>query len=489
MAALALAWGLLPALPALLRGELIGHPWTDLYPAVWGLWASGQAEELFPARSALLGFPEGMGFAYSSPIKALLARPLLPLLGVPATWNLLIIASRIATVALSWSAARAWGATPGGALVGAAIYGCAPFFHGYAVEGIVEGTDGWTLALWAWALGRGRFLLAIPLMALTILSSWYLGAAGLLLAALATPWRPTALFSLAGPLLAAPALLSFFSAFPAVAPLDPVVRAAMGTAVAPRPPGLMAGLAPFAMTSWIGLLLPVLLVWGRSRLALLALVPWILSLGEGPWYELPGLELLRFPYRLHAATLAILALAASRLTVPRLALFAPLLVAEGLLLSPVEPVLPGAPAEVAAIYDKVDGPLLEVPGIVAMPPGTVNRSRARARYLFYYQAHHHQPSPWTPDFNGVGTLPGDAWLQPFLAFDPLVSAQAPTALPPEAVPSLRQRGVELVMIQGKELGAARSLVLIEGLQAQGARVEATEGAMTLLRVGGAPPAP
>ncbi len=485
MAALALAWGLGPALPTLLRGELLGHPWTDLYPAVWGLWASGQGDELLAARTELLGFPEGMGFAYSSPIKALLARPLLPLLGLVPTWNLLLIAARVATVATTWAAARAWGARPGGALLAAAVFACSPFFHGYAVEGIVEGTDGWTLALWAWALGRGRTLLAVPLMALTILSSWYLGVAGLVLCVLASPWRPGALLSLAGPLLAAPALASFLSAFPALAPLDPAVRAAMGTPLLPRAPGMLPGLSPFAITSWLGLLLPLMLAKGRSRLALLALVPWVLSLGFGPWYELPGLELLRFPYRLHAATLAILALAASRLPWPRLALFAPLIVAEGLLLSPVEPLLPGAPVEVPALYDRVDGPLLEVPSIVAMPPGQVNPSRARARSLFYYQAHHGQPSPWTPDFNAVGTLPGDAWLAPFAAWDPLVAKTPPEELEEGAVELLRGRGVELVMVQGKELGAERSRRLIEGLVAQGARVEGAEGTRTLLRVGGA----
>ena len=48
-------------------------------------------------------------------------------------------------------AARAWGLAPARHHC-SAIY-IVLFFHGYAVEGIVEGTDGWTLALWAWALG------------------------------------------------------------------------------------------------------------------------------------------------------------------------------------------------------------------------------------------------------------------------------------------------------------------------------------------------
>lgn len=471
---LALAAGLLPAAPALLRGELIGHPFTDLYPAVWGLWASAQAEELLPARTALLGFPEGMGFAYSSPIKALLARPLLPILGLPATWNLLLVTSRVATIGLSGEAARAWGARPGGSLLAAVIFGASPFFHGYAVEGIVEGTDGWTLALWAWAVGRGRGWLALPLMALTILSSWYLGAAGLLLAGLLAPLHAAARPSLLAPLLAWPALSAFLTAFPGLGPLDPQIRAAMGAPLLPRPPGALPGLQPFARTTWVGLLLPALLLRGRARIALLAMVPALLSLGQGPWYELPGLSLLRFPYRLHAATLAILALAAARLPLRRPGTWALLLLAEGALFSPIEPILPGAPAEVPALYRRVQGPLLVVPTIEAMPPGVENPTRARARQLLYYQSAHGQPSPWTPDFNGVGVHPGDAWLDPLRAFDPR-SGRPAAPLPAGFVEELARRGVQELILEGGELGASRSRALLEALQAQGARIVDGEG--------------
>lgn len=480
---LALAWGLLPALPALTRGELLGQPWTDLYPSVWGLAGFARSGELLPVHTELLGFPEGMGFYYSSPLKGTLARLLLPLLGLVGTWNALLVAARVGTVLAAWGAGRAWGLSSAGALVVAGAWGCAPFFQGYAVEGIVEGTDGWSLALWAWALGRGRPLLAMACMSLTLLSSWYLGAAGLLLAALATPWRPGAALSLLAPGLVLPALLAFGGAFPGLAPLADELRAAMGSPL-PRAPGILPGIQPFALTAWVGLLLPLLAL--RQPLALLALIPALLSLGVGPWYELPGLELLRFPYRLHAATLAILALAAGR-SVDGLAQGGPgrrrlvpvlgfLIAAEGLLLSPIEPVLPGAPAEIPAIYAQVDGPLVEVPGPVAMAPGRVNHSRPRARYLLYAQVQHGQPSPWVPDFNGVGvTTEPIPELAALAAWDPLVQAAAPADLAPGTVAGLRDRGLRLLMLHEEELGARRSRALADALLAQGARLLADDG--------------
>ena len=104
---LALLWGLVPALPALLQGELIGQPYTDLYPAVWGLWGFAQAQPGLPGHTELLGAPGGMGFYYSSPLKGWLAWPLIPLIGLAPTWNLLTVAARIGTVMAAWLAGRA----------------------------------------------------------------------------------------------------------------------------------------------------------------------------------------------------------------------------------------------------------------------------------------------------------------------------------------------------------------------------------------------
>jgi len=361
--ALALAWGVGPALPAVLRGELLGHPYTDLYPSVWGLWWFSSHQPGFPLHTDLLGFPQGMGLYFSSPIHGWLAWPLLPLLGLTATWNLLVVGARVGTVLAAWWAGRCWGLRGPGALAAAAVFACAPFFQGYAVEGIVEGTDGWALALLAATLGLRRPLWAAVALALTLLSSWYLGMAGCLLVVLATLRDRRAPLALLGLLAVLPAAVAFIHAFPAAAPLPDEVRRAMGAHLDLPRPAVLDGLQPFAMNAYLGWVVVAAAAWSRSPWVLVAAIPAVLSLGWGPWYHLPVLEQVRFPYRWHAATLALLApavgLAADRL---RAWWLAPLIAAEGLLLGPAEPVIPGASAEVPPIYREVDGPVLVVPG-------------------------------------------------------------------------------------------------------------------------------
>lgn len=493
--ALALLWGVGLALPTLLRGELLGHPHTDLYPSVWGLWASGADPlSLLSAHTLLLGHPEGMGYAYASPLKGLLAVPLLPLLGVTWTWNGLVLLARVATPLCAYGAGRAWGLSPGGALVAAGAWGCAPFFQGYAVEGIVEGTDGWTLALWAWAAGARRPVLAGLALGLSLISSWYLGAAGCLLALLSGLRLPRLAWVALplGVLVALPLLLRFLGAFPEAAPLPDAVRAAMGAPLQIPSPGLQRGLSPFALNAYVGVLLGGAALASRSwGLLALALLPAILSLGMGPWYDLPVLAMIRFPYRWHAATLALLALAAGRAAdryAPRWGgWLGPLLVAEGLLLSPVEPLLPGAPAQIPAIYAQVDAPLLEVPGPVALPPGEINPSRGRARYLLYAQTAHHQPSPWRPDFNGLLPSQGEAdALDPLRRFDRLASPDLPPEawrLSAEEVDRLRtEKAIALILIQRRELDSRRARALLDALEAHGAQRIAEDRDHWLLRL-------
>lgn len=468
-----------PALPTLARGELIGHPYTDLYPSVWGLWGFAAEQPGLPGRTALLGFPEGMGFYYSSPLKGWLATPLLPLLGLTASWNLLTLAARVGTVMAAWGAARAWGAKGPGALAAAAVYGASPFFHGYAVEGIVEGTDGWTLALWALAVGRRRWGWSILAFAATVLSSWYLGMVACLLTLLAGLWDRRAWLGFLGLILVFPALWRFATAFSGASPLDEAVRDAMGASLALPTPGAGAGLNPFAITTYVGWLCAAAALLSRTRWPLLAAIPALLSFGVGPVYDLPVAELVRFPYRWHAGTLLLLAPAVAALADRRrLWWLGPAIALEGLLLSPVEPLLPGASAEIPAIYARVDRPLLDLPGPVALPPGEHNPSRPRARYLLYFQTGHGQPSPWVPDFNSVGVTQEDA-LSAWRAWDRLVARAAPDALAEGAVSTLAERGVGYIMLQQAELGPARARALGAQLTRQGAQLLDQDGERAL----------
>ena len=465
---LAVVWAIGPALPAWLDGQLIGHGHTDLYPSVWGLWAFAEAQPGLPSQTDLLGFPSGMGYYYSSPIKGWSAAFILPLLGLMPTWNLLVVIARLATVLTAFGAARAWGLGSRGALAAAALYGCSPFFHGYAVEGIAEGTDGWTLALWLWALGARRFRLAAIPFALTILSSWYLGMVAVLLLTMATLWDRRALWSTLGFILAAPALAQFVGAFPGTAPLEDTVRAAMGARLTIPSPGWHPGLQPFAINTFVGLVALAAALASRTRWVAAALIPGFLSLGVGPIYDLPVAELVRFPYRWHAATLVLLAPAVA-ITADRWrwgGLIAPLILVEGLLFSPVEPILPGAAAEIPEYVKHINGPVLELPGPVAMPPGQINQSRGRARYLMFHQTAHGQPSPWVPDFNSVGIAPSATaeLLRDLDGLEPLSGKAPPDGVdwaPFEAL------GVTHITVHHLRLGGERAEIAVASLAAQG----------------------
>ena len=456
--AIALLWGVGPALPAVLSHQLIGQPHTDLYPAVWGLHWFASHQPGLPTMAPELAWPDGLGFYYSSPLHGWAAWPLVAA-GLPIgwIWNGLIVAARVAGPLLAYAWLRAEGAESRGALAGAAVFACAPMFHGYAVEGIVEGTDAWTLALWGLLVARRRLVPGILAFWLVVASSWYLGLAALLVAAVrAREHRVVWLTALGGLLLAAPLWWQFSGAFPAASPLPSDIRVAMGAGVGLPTPGALPGLNPFAITAYIGWIPTVLFMMGARRKPFWAggaAVCWLLALGAGPWYQLPGLEMVRFPYRLVAGSLflgaLVVAQVAGRWRWGWIIGFA--IAAEFLLLSPVEPLLPSSPTPLPRSYAPVEPTvLLEVPGPVAMAPGEINRSRGRARYLLYYQIAHGAASPWAPDFNGVSAGHQHPWLDSWRALDPLEVLGEP-GLPDVA--ALEAQGIRQVMLHGDELGA------------------------------------
>jgi hypothetical protein len=481
---LALLWGLGPALPALLEGRLIGLPYTDLYPSVWGLHWFASLQPGLPTHCEALAWPDGMGFYYSAPLRGWLAWPLLAAgLPLPWVWNLLLVIARAAGPLLAYAWLRAEGARPTGAVVGAAVFGCAPMFHGYAVEGIVEGTDAWTLPLWGLLVARRKLVPSILAFWLVVASSWYLGLAGLMVALVrAREHRLHFLSALGGTLLAAPLWWLFSQAFPAAAPLEPEVRAAMGAAIGLPRPGSLQGTNPFAITAYIGWLPTLLFLMGARRRPFLAggaALCWLLALGSGPWYALPGLSMVRFPYRLVAASLflaaPVVATVAARWRWGAALGFVVAL--EYLLLSPVEPILPGAPAHHPEPYAAVQqGALLEVPGPVAMAPGEVNRSRPRARYLLYHQVAHGAASPWAPDFNGVADAGQAGWLASWRALDPLEGLDA---APPD-VGALQAQGITQLMLHPRELGDNAALAR-QALEAAGWQRVVADDAQELWR--------
>lgn len=506
----ALVWAIVPLAPALARGEIPGSPFTDLYPSVWGLGWFAQHQPGLPGWCSDIAAPAGMPFYYSSPIHGWVGWPLVALgaaLGARGVvWGYVgtLIIARTAAVAVAWGALRALGSARLPALGGALLYGASPFFHGYAVEGIIEGTDGWALPLWVWcvavprrstALGRIVALLAsAAALWLCVLSSWYLGMVACAGAVLWGLWRREAWGSLLGLVGAVPLLLAFASMATGAKPLPDAVRIAMGLQPLFQAPGWRQS-NPFAITTWVGLTAPLIAVgWaamgpaggraGSRWLVAGVVLAGVLSSGWGPWYSLPVLRSVRFPYRWHAGTLFLLAVLVSRAGSAwsgRWTWLTLLPWLEGYVLSPVEPILPGSPAGVSAIYAKVRGPLLlDLPGPIALPPGVMNPSRPRARYLLYAQLFHPADSPWVLDFNSVGGASRPAWLDGFAAWEPTLDNSGA----PVDIAGARAAGVSQILVHTRELHGETPL-LLAALKDAGCTIEDERDGLVLL---GLPPA-
>ncbi|MSP55035.1 MAG: hypothetical protein EXR69_05440, partial [Myxococcales bacterium] len=500
----ALAWAILPLAPALSRGELPGSPFTDLYPSVWGLGWFVQHQPDFPSWCADISAPAGMPFYYSSPIHGWVGWPLVLLGtargGTGAVWGYVgtLILARTATVAVTWGALRALSAARLPALGGALLYGASPFFHGYAVEGIIEGTDGWALSLWVWCVAiparsgwrrLGTAGMSALALWLCVLSSWYLGMVACAGAALWGFWRRGAWWSLLGLVGAVPLLIAFASMATEAKPLLDDVRMAMGLQPVFQTPG-WAQSNPFAIATWVGAAAPLIAVgWalsgrggaraGSRWLVAAAALGLVLSTGWGPWYALPVLRSVRFPYRWHAGTLFLLAVLVARAGSGwsgRWTWLTLLPWLEGYLLSPVEPILPGSPSGVSAIYAKVRGPLLlDLPGPIALPPGVMNPSRPRARYLLYAQLFHPADSPWGLDFNSVGGAKRPGWLDGFAAWEPTLDNSGA----PVDIEGARAAGVSQILVHKRELRGEAPLLLAVLAEA-GCTVEEERDGLVLL---------
>lgn len=482
-------WAIGPLLPALWAGQIPGSAATDLYPSVWGLNWFIEHQPGFPTWCTEVAAPKGMPFYYSSPIHGWVGWPIAALAKAAgqnsAVWAYVgtLVLARAATVAVAWGALIALNTDFWPAVGGALLYGASPYFHGYAVEGIIEGTDGWTLPLWVACVARERRAASAAALWLCILSSWYLGMVAVAGAAFWSVRSTTARYSLFGLVAAVPLLLAFGAMATGARPLDDAVRIAMGLQSWLQTPG-WAQNNPFAITTWIGVTAPMIALFAARKnpyWVVGILMALLLSTGWGPWYSLPVLRSVRFPYRWHAGTLFLLAVLVARATsqgggLSRFRWLALLPWLEGYLLSPIEPVLPGAAAKVSRIYEQVRGPLLlDLPGVVALPPGMVNPSRPRARYLMYAQLFHPADSPWVPDFNSVAKADRPAWLDSFAAWEPILDNEGA----PLDIEGARRAGVTQILVHEKELRGEAPL-LLAALQNEGCTIEDQRDSMVLL---------
>jgi hypothetical protein len=175
--------------------DLPGAERTDLWDSLWSLWyfwvrVSAGA---FPYRvDGLLDFPTGGVLWVADPVNAVLALPLLGVIGVPATWTVLVLghltfagvaAHRLGEALSPGSRAAGW--------VTGIAYASSPMLlahiHNGASEAVGMGWMAWAalrLVRLGEAPGRRNVLLAAIALALTALAHWYAGVGIFLLAGL-----------------------------------------------------------------------------------------------------------------------------------------------------------------------------------------------------------------------------------------------------------------------------------------------------------------
>lgn len=452
-------------------GRLVGHPDVDVWNHAWGPWwyARSLAEGHLPFRTELLLAPRGGVLWYIDPLGALLGAPLVPLLGAVGAYNAVVVLQVALAAAGGRALARALGAGPGEAWLGAVATAASPYLLSEIHNGVSEaagvGVAAFALATGRRALTEGgfrRWALAGALLGLTAVGTWYYGfGVALTLAA----WtllgpddpRPGRLHAIAG--LGLAALVAAALAGPALAvakasvehPESIVLRGELRdadrelilshNAVDPRayvaPLGfqsvdLAARGEAFRHSSYVGLVALALALAARRPRALLGVVPaLVLSLGVwlwwgGAWVETGSGARLALPFR---ALLAVLpdtaATHAQRVGLP-VVLTVAALAAVGLgrlpiRARPVAAALVLLDALASAPWPLARAPALDLAahralaargGTVLDLPGEVGATMATSRYLVYQTASG-LPIPYRPDARaGTASLLG---LAPFHA--------------------------------------------------------------------------
>ena len=394
-------WALIPLLPAFWKSSIAGSPYTDLYPSVWSLWAVGDwLSNGF--KLSLLNYPEGQNWYPSALILGVIAQPLYFLLSPAWVYNLLLFFSRFLGTISFYFAGYAWTKNERTSEFFMVLVACSPFIHGFSVEGIIEGTQIWAMGFWLYAIGSKRYRLGILFFWLSLLSNWYFGAVSCLLCLLLGLKDRKIWLSFLGLIPALPFILLFFSTLSSSAQIPGEIIQMMGFQWGIPAPNIISKPNPFAISTYLGWIPLILLITCKNRASLWILIPFLLSLGLPFLYQLPILSFFRFPYRWHLGTLIILGWTLSKHPwVQQRSWLSLILMMEYLLLSPIDLLLPKSASHFPDYLEKIDAPVLDIPGPLSRPAGQINPSRPRMKYLLYYQTKHQQPIGWGLSFNGL----------------------------------------------------------------------------------------
>jgi hypothetical protein len=489
------------------QGRLVGDPRVDVWNHAWGPWWFFQSlsQGQLPLHTELLAAPVGGRLWFVDPIGALAGAPFVPLLGVAATWNLLIIGMVMLASIAGRRLARELGAGPRASWVGSVGLCCSPYLtselHNGISEAVLIAPAVATLAalLVAFRLPNWRRFTILGLLAgLTALSTFYYAIGVAVVGLCMLPWllhreREHWRALLPGLLLALTVALGI--AVPAGLGLrwslahEPLVhRPDQGlaavewmfahNAVDPRTflwvgdfqsVDLQAEGEHFRHSSYLGIFIVIgALVSRRPHVLAAAVVGLLFSLGpwlwfDGAWLMVSG-NRLALPYRLlldvlpassltHpqrvglpaiALLVSLAAVGAYRLPIPARLWMILLVAIDGLAVGPAPWPIARTAALDLSLHRSLPG---RGAGIVLDLPADVGRGMMTSRYLVY-QAAHGMPIPYKPDVRAntaaLGSLP---------AFQALVDPlpDAPLDGPDPRGKNLADSGVRWVIVH-RELG-------------------------------------
>lgn len=440
--------------------RMVGHPDVDVWNHAWGPWwfwtalSSGR----LPYRTDLLMAPRGGVLWFIDPVGGLLGAPLIPVLGVTATWNLLILVALGLASLAARRLARELGASDGASWIASLALACSPYLVSEVHNGISEAV-GVAWPLLALAAGHrtlgGRWRDAVVAglwLGFSAFASYYYAmAAGLVLAAwtLAVPGprlpRLGRMAVVAGVGLAL-AVPTFLAIQASIASPDAIIARAplplasaeyllTHNAVDPRTffaPGdfqstdLAAAGEAFRHSSYLGLVALALALWSR-RWGVWAGIAVAVAFGLGPFlwwgdgWVTVGQARLALPSRLFLHLAPVLSgTHFQRLGMPAVALVAALaavtasrwswrawiplglaVVVDGLIVGPSPWPLARTPALDVAAHEAIAGRPVEndrgttVSSVLDLPV-EVGSTMATSRYLVY-QAASGRPVPNRPD--------------------------------------------------------------------------------------------
>ena len=390
---------------ALSTGELSGSPYTDLYPSVWSLWATESWWGTW--KNIWFSYPNGQPWSPSTLLWGTVIIPFKPFISIASLYNFSLLINRALTCLSFYMAGRAQNNIHGTGLLWMVILAMNPMIHGFSIEGILEGTQLWPLGFWIWSVKKDYTRWSIFFGCLIILSNWYWSVLWILYQLIVRPkdtkiWK----WTFASFLLCSPWIIHFIAINDNSISLSADIYRSMGFQFGIPIPNFQSPSNPFAQCNYIGWILICLTAYQcrkkkQLRSMTLILCGFILSIGFEWMQSVPIIGSMRFPYRMYLLILIGIAMVLSEMTSRQQSRIAILVLFEFTLLSPIDQIIPNSSAEYPPYTNLIDGPVLELPGLLDRAPGTIDPSRPRLKTLMYYQTNHQQPSVWELTFNGL----------------------------------------------------------------------------------------